>query len=1202
MAACEHDSYNKASYGSMKLKVLYTFDVENQRNHLARWPEVLSIKKYIINETTTIGVVELQTCLRAIVQASPEIISGASQDYTIYAHDFSECDFPLVGQGLLSNNLKFSSSSPTACPDKPKPLLTGRISNDVNCIFTSGIKETLEVKMRLVPMTSYERRQIDVTCKCKQLSCTASSSTESIEWNPIVPRGLDCGANSILPKNSANFQQEIESNQNINSFTSNSKFQKTKCSTTSHNGTTEDSGNESTETLKITRKSTKTSKSSSKRSRSNISRASIVGGCASSYEEVTEGEEAIAPKKRAKVQKIQRSRKSTFVPNPDSLRVAVGTSDSMRLFKPIAKENILKDLAVAPKENKSRVPTPAPYLSEEQENISAKPRLKLKLRRDSDLSYNSSRPIGKLEDQLHYSTESMDATPERSRSPFDIDTPPGMTSSPPVIKVRSPTRMISSPTCPSSPCLPQLPRLDSGLMGGSYKKPSTDVDTNIFGERILENKMKKVKKIQKRRDSLTTNSALKQGQKEFIIEEECPGPMDQLPTKMPIFRQQARARCATLRNKSIMSDDIQFSLSNQKDRNPSCKLKHKNQSEKHISTDIEDEVEPTQSEKRSMISTKIWPTSQAIVPITSKPPISRIAISASDPILPQNNIHYPQNMHGKLNSFEVQKTKYPSSIQPSSVQSFNGQNTATNSQSSSKKEMIKLKLETAIANGEMPPFCCNCGAIETPTWRKAWSKEMKGEPGYYEYSDEPGRVTAIIILTRDSEGKPTSYNLIKKYLGKDENQDDYNDYLLCNPCGIWMSKYKTSRPEERWESSSEKTSKAEPKKRPTQRVSRPKKSQNSLLPTPVSEASYFPSDGPSVLNDTTKFTERVVPEEINKTSISLSTQNKPRSIRFLGTLANKSLDSSCSTIPSAIQSSPVRSIGTLESPIDLEDDLGNIRRLLFSSPQKSEATKILGEAVTNSATKSKRVTSTNETQTITIEKENLSPKNIVEENIDAQILQLFEEELPEEDKQRHKTPTQKSLAAGAEDQFKTPTCPSPTSRMITRSMSKSARSTKSSRKLIEFCQTPVSVKQRQTPKSDEIFESPFTTTLNQLISDAKKPNSPVSNADFASISTFPELVCANLDINMDFSVEDFFSTDLLDSNTCPTNFSDLGFNANSLDSITADITWQDLDFSNYNTADALSIGSVNRPNTLPELKEQMILENRDEDTVVTTNL
>ena len=97
-----------------------------------------------------------------------------------------------------------------------------------------------------------------------------------------------------------------------------------------------------------------------------------------------------------------------------------------------------------------------------------------------------------------------------------------------------------------------------------------------------------------------------------------------------------------------------------------------------------------------------------------------------------------------------------------------------------KKAAIRQKLEQAIANGEMPPFCSNCGAIETPTWRKAWSQEHQGAPGYYEYSDEPGRVTAIVILGRNSEGQPNLYQLIKKFLGPGESQADWNEFLLCN--------------------------------------------------------------------------------------------------------------------------------------------------------------------------------------------------------------------------------------------------------------------------------------------------------------------------------------------------------------------------------------------------------------------------------------
>jgi hypothetical protein len=97
-----------------------------------------------------------------------------------------------------------------------------------------------------------------------------------------------------------------------------------------------------------------------------------------------------------------------------------------------------------------------------------------------------------------------------------------------------------------------------------------------------------------------------------------------------------------------------------------------------------------------------------------------------------------------------------------------------------KKASIKQKLELAIANGQMPPYCANCGAIDTPTWRKAWSQDLPGVPGYYEYSDDPGCVTTIIVLTRDADGKPTSHKLIKKFLGPKEDQKDFDEFLLCN--------------------------------------------------------------------------------------------------------------------------------------------------------------------------------------------------------------------------------------------------------------------------------------------------------------------------------------------------------------------------------------------------------------------------------------
>lgn len=53
----------------LAVKVLYTFDNENKTNCLARWPHVLEIQTASLDESTAVGVIELKTCIQAIVSA-----------------------------------------------------------------------------------------------------------------------------------------------------------------------------------------------------------------------------------------------------------------------------------------------------------------------------------------------------------------------------------------------------------------------------------------------------------------------------------------------------------------------------------------------------------------------------------------------------------------------------------------------------------------------------------------------------------------------------------------------------------------------------------------------------------------------------------------------------------------------------------------------------------------------------------------------------------------------------------------------------------------------------------------------------------------------------------------------------------------------------------------------------------------------------
>ncbi|RKF73611.1 putative gata transcription factor protein [Golovinomyces cichoracearum] len=1181
------DHNHEESIRSMRLKILYTFDGQNKTNHLARWPDVLPIRKISIDQTTTVGVVLLQTCLRAIIEASPELITGTNQDYTIYTHDFSESDYPLFGQGLLSRALSTFSPSSDSTPANPsKQLITGRVYHDAYGIFSSDVKETLEVRMKLVPVPTLDVESIKSICKCRQNFCAASYTSNVSEWDSLnqadlVARRKNCFSNNLTKCHKVGANQVTWDQPNTSR-----RLQKHlpflfNC------GITENSGNESTEDSDVMRRSPKNYKSSSKMSAKRVrdqkARMSTVEEIISSNEEIIDKSEAVESKKRFKKNKAQRNSSTTFERSP-SLGVPAITSGSLRLLRPSTLDSSPNKICQT---ESSQSPKLASQIKE-QKNVITKPKLKLRLRRNSLTTQESSLHLEKKSNQPNYPTQSIEVFPERNCTSSDTETPPGMTSSPPVMKPHTP-RIRSITPCPSSPSLPQLPLSDSGYIIGNPNKNAGEINVVAPEMKGSENEAQKNIKNLKRRYSAFAKSSIKHLPMDFIIEEECPGPMDQLPTKMPVSHQHARARCAVSRNKSTMSDDTRMNTSlRQISRTPPFISNSQNQS---INSNPPDPPDPGEKVISGRSESMIAPLpilireTPKMTNTTSKDSFPRSKIPASDPILPHSRLQYSQNKSKLLDSVEVPIFKIPIPAQSKSLQPLNaGPASLVISQSFSKKEMIKQKLENAVANGEMPPFCCNCGAIETPTWRKAWSKEMKGQPGYFEYSDEPGRVTAIIILSRDSEGNPTSYNLIKKYLGKDESQDDYNEYLLCNPCGIWMSKYKTSRPEERWENNSDKTSKVEPKKRPTQRLSRSKKNQGSSLPTPASEASHMPSDSLFPLNEAVGCHEAPSSLELNSALFERQLlKQKEQAAGFMNNLNAKSKSSVPIKQPET-QSSPVRSVGTRQSPIDLENDLGNTRRLLFPSPLKDMDSKIADEFISDNITKVKKVCSSGP-DSKKVDEQNTTPKSS-NENIDARILQLFDEDSKIDN--QCLTITAPDLLTV--DLFKTPPQKSPRYGVITRSMSRSSCSVKSSRRLKEFRQTSSNTHRCSTDIINDVYESPFTATLNQLISESNKSKSPVLNLDFGSLPAFSE-AATSLDMDISFTIEDFFPDDILNSNPCP----DLNFNLqeNPVEDVT-NINWQNLScFNDKNMEDTITDISVKQESLVKSTENLDFETNRD---------
>ncbi|KAK3685985.1 hypothetical protein B0T22DRAFT_236473 [Podospora appendiculata] len=478
-----------------------------------------------------------------------------------------------------------------------------------------------------------------------------------------------------------------------------------------------------------------------------------------------------------------------------------------------------------------------------------------------------------------------------------------------------------------------------------------------------------------------------------------------------------------------------------------------------------------------------------------------------------------------------------------------------------KKQTIKERLENAIQKGESPPFCKNCGAIETPTWRKIWTQNHQGIPGFHEFSDKPGFVTMIDILERDSEGQPAAYQLVKKNLGPKDNKKVWKETLLCNPCGIWLAKFKGHRPPDRWDKDAARLN--QPRKKREAKGSNPRskksRTKSSGQMNPTSEA-CFPTDPLGPLDQE----QQEDGGQSRRQSTVAAEQNNDQN----QTLDNMFLNSRSSSKQRGPGSTHSRGSGTADSPVAVQDDLGATRRILFQSPGKSPgkdgAPKVLGELEVNVVQ-----TATvyhDPKSTISGGKENGNP---IPPRPATPVLKdhELEQELFGTPPARPSTPPPKTTSSGPV--FKTPTRPTPSHRPITRSISRSIRTVTSipkspSQFLAQIQRTPSKTprsatgsnallfsagggSKRRSPRNAQLhphfvldedmhnghFDSPFTATLNQLLSEANDftSGSPSHGLVDLDLTSLPNLDSDDLTQHLtstgalDFG--NFLSTDLI---------------------------------------------------------------------------
>ena len=702
------------------MKVLYTFDEQNKTNCLARWPGVLDIRTAELDESTRIGVIELKTCIQAIVSASPELVAKLGQDYTIYAYDYSEYETPLVGQGMLSWALASSSSTPSAPAHQSRTIVTGRVCRNIMGLFSNGAQETLEVKLRLVPVpTCLQSEYIESMRKYRDLSKVMPEGFDAQAWTQFLqanPNILEVpGQNrSQSPSTLANQREMMEAQLEQVQRLFNNGYDPTESEDSGHQQQTNSLAQKSPRqdhrspspagTLRSVYNRPPTRTASSPGYPADVGRGtSPEFGDVSNDDRVEEG----PVKKRAKITKGQWPGKNNFGGQPESLRVAASTAASVRMHQPTAirpSANMANSLEEPP-----RQPTPIPNPTNQ-----IRPLLAPKtsgLRRESYLSsdqeYKSPYSLSEAPTKPALSTAT---SPEDSKMESDAGTPANITSSPPI------PRDVSSPT-PSSPSLPTLPRhqVDSGFMSGTIddlfeddeNRPIDDSDLNVASQYDKRPKLSAAKSSKK----LT------------------PGEMI-----------------------------VDFS-----DRGEPVK----NQIQKATKCKISDSL---------LVNIKLNRTASSGT-LSNVP----VAVVSSDP---------PRQAKGTLQRAETWSGSFETQ-QASSDVPMNGECGEARKRPKSRtgsavrrKAKIQSKLADSISAGEVPPFCENCGTIETPTWRKAWSKFHSGTPELVKITNEDGGVIAWEPVQVDPNGSVVLFRIFKKTLFPTDV--GFTEILLCNRTYLCM--------------------------------------------------------------------------------------------------------------------------------------------------------------------------------------------------------------------------------------------------------------------------------------------------------------------------------------------------------------------------------------------------------------------------------
>ncbi|KAF4580297.1 GATA transcription factor (Ams2) [Ophiocordyceps camponoti-floridani] len=816
-------------YRPMGLKVHYTFDKNARINCLARHPQVLRLQAISIDDVTTIGIVDLRACLDAIIECSPELASGQS-DFSIYTVDYSEPDTPFVGQGLLSWAL--DSMRPDAVHRPPK-LVVGRVAKSLLAVFNAGSQETLEVKIRFFESAPTQRgnrhgsvdfqqcQPFDRPTDKPQSEFAATPSAAS-DWNPFSHNDnqtVQAASESRVPSRAQSPGHMVRANSLESSggplvsqpgvvppqsTSMGSQPDMAQPQPRAVNGEAQhvdstpiDAPEEATRASEApSQASSQASTRGNRKRRGRADEEESQGGSSSSDAHPTGASVARQPAREPVLSRLrQESLPAQQTPTalysdsrlqPLSPSQEYGRSpDSLGPTPAYSEDSIASSPPVQPATSfmRSSPPPSSPVLP-------PMPSTELQL---DDCGFANDDDMDDLFGEEPPQPEQPVTAPtcdglEKSGTtntlgvptPFQVFQMQDESNSNDPILLHS-QNDASEPTPASTKQQPvvskesmSLPRLERDLSHkqarlGSCRptmEPTPPPTTDAVEKPTSPGPGPEPSTVPAQADDQSCtapapDSAEESSSSSIKKAEASKSPAQQPSMPKPSFKRAFQAsKCKSVRSlmRSQSAGEAALALPSTPASEPAGPL----------------------STSQSTAATTAMPGQNRSV--SSGPLI--LPVPASDPVRPSTQLD-------EVESRELSMAPTDITAPPSPP--------ARSNKNMVKKQAIKQRLEEAILNGEMPPFCSNCGAIETPTWRKIWVQDCDGVPKYCEYSEKPGRVTAIEIMTRDAEEKPTSYRLVKKSLGPDDDKTAWKELLLCNPCGIWLTKCKCHRPPDRWD-------------------------------------------------------------------------------------------------------------------------------------------------------------------------------------------------------------------------------------------------------------------------------------------------------------------------------------------------------------------------------------------------------------------